>query len=166
MIGLDTNVVVRYLVQDDPEQSAVASGLIEELTETEPGYLSLVTVVEIYWVLRRAYRVTADRCAELLEGLLDARELRVDEGPIVRRAVVASRNGLDFADALIAELGRSAGCVHTVTFDRRAARDGGMQLLDLGSPMPSTSPRASSERGGAPTVRPWSGHRRPRGSGP
>ena len=129
MIGLDTNVVVRYLVQDDPDQSAVASALIDELTETDPGYLSLVTVVELYWVLRRAYGVGAGRCAELLEGLLDARELRVDRDTIVRAALTASRGGLDFADAVIAELGRAAGCEHTVTFDQRAARDGAMQLL-------------------------------------
>lgn len=129
MIGLDTNVVIRYLVQDDPDQSPVASELIDGLTETDPGYISLVTVVEIYWVLRRAYRVSAGRCADLLEGLLDARELRVDQAATVRAAVAASRSGLGFADAVIAELGRAAGCDHTVTFDKRAAREGGMRLL-------------------------------------
>jgi predicted nucleic-acid-binding protein len=132
VIGLDTNVVVRYLVQDDPDQAEVASELIDELTETNPGFLSLVTVVETYWVLRRAYKVGAGQCADLLEGLLDARELRVDQDAIVRAAVTASRNGLEFADAVIAELGRAAGCDHTVTFDQRAARGGAMQLLDLG----------------------------------
>lgn len=126
MIGLDTNVVIRYLVQDDPEQSAVASALIDELTETDQGFLSLVTVVEVYWVLRRAYKVGADRCAELMEGLLDARELRVDQDAIVRAALAS---GLDFADAVIVELGLAAGCEYTVTFDQRAARDDAMQLL-------------------------------------
>ncbi len=129
MIGLDTNVVVRYLVQDDPDQSAAASALIEGLTETEPGYISLVTVVELYWVLRRAYKVSVDRCAELVGGLLDARELRVDQDDVVRAALGASPDGLDFADAVVAELGRAAGCDYTVTFDRRAARGGAMQLL-------------------------------------
>lgn len=129
MIGLDTNVVVRYLVQDDPDQSATASALIENLTETDPGYLSLVTVVELYWVLRRAYKVTVSQCAELLEGLLDARELRVDQDAIVRAALTATHAGPDFADAVIAELGRAASCDYTVTFDQRAARDDAMQLL-------------------------------------
>lgn len=129
MIGLDTNVVVRYLVQDDPDQSAAASAVVDGLTETEPGYLSLVTMVETSWVLRRAYGVDADRSADLLEGLLDARELRVDRAAIVRAAIPASRGGLDLADAVIAELGRVAGCDHTMTFDHRAARDGVMRLL-------------------------------------
>lgn len=129
MIGLDTNVVVRYLVQDDPDQSATASALIEDLTETDPGYLSLVTVVELYWVLRRAYKTGASQCADLLEGLLEARELRVDQEAVVRAALTAAHGGLDFADAVIAELGRVAGCRSTVTFDHRAARDGAMELL-------------------------------------
>lgn len=129
MIGIDTNVVVRYLVQDDPDQSAMASAVIDELTEIDPGYLSLVTIVELYWVLRRAYKVSADRCAELLEGLLNARELRVGLDSTVRTALTASRDGLDFADAVIVELGRVAGCDHTVTFDQRAAREGSMRLL-------------------------------------
>lgn len=129
MIGLDTNVVVRYLVQDDLEQSAQASELIDALTESDPGYLSLVTIVELYWVLRTAYKVDAVRCANMIEGLLDARELRVGDAAIARVALINSANGPHFADAVIAELGRVAGCTHTVTFDRHAARSGEMHLL-------------------------------------
>jgi len=131
VIGLDTNVVVRYLVQDEPDQSATASMVIDALTEKDPGFLSLVTVVELYWVLRRAYKLSTARCAELIEGLLDARELRVGQDSIVRAALTASRGGLDFPDAVIAELGRVAGCEHTVTFDQRAAQSDEMRLLVL-----------------------------------
>lgn len=132
MIGLDTNVIVRYLVQDEPDQSAMASAVIDALTENEPGFLSLVTVVELYWVLRRAYKIDSASCAELVEGLLDARELRIDREAIVRAALTASSKGLDFADALIAEIGRAAGCDHTVTFDQRAAQSNQMRLLATG----------------------------------
>jgi len=131
VIGLDTNIIVRYLVQDEPDQSAMASTVIDALTENEPGFLSLVTVVELHWVLRRAYKISAARSAELVEGLLDARELRVDQDSIVRAALTASRKGPDFADAVIAELGRAAGCEHTLTFDQRAAQSHGMRLLVL-----------------------------------
>lgn len=129
MIGLDTNVVIRYLVQDDPVQSELATAVFEDLTEDEPGYLSVVTVIETYWALRRAYGIGTDQCAEVLEGLLDARELRIGHDDAVRVALNASLGGLDFADALIAELGRAAGCARTVTFDRRAAKGGAMELL-------------------------------------
>lgn len=129
MIGLDTNVVVRYLVGDDPRQSAAATELVTSLTVDEPGFLSVVTVVETFWVLRRSYRVTAQRCAEVIEGLLDSRELRVQHQEVVRNAVSASHNGFDFADAVINELGRRAGCDYTVTFDRGAAGSDQMRLL-------------------------------------
>ncbi len=109
----------------------MASTVIDALTEKDPGFLSLVTVVELYWVLRRAYKISTARCGELVEGLLDARELRVDQDSIVRAALTASRGGLDFADAVIAELGRVAGCEHTVTFDQRAAQSNEMRLLVL-----------------------------------
>ncbi len=132
MIGLDTNVIVRYLVQDDPDQSAAASTAIDALTETAPGFVSLVTIVELYWVLRRAYKISTARCAELVEGLLDARELRVDQESVVRAALTVSSGGLDFADALIADLGRAAGCDYTVTFDQRAAKSNQMRLLVTG----------------------------------
>jgi predicted nucleic-acid-binding protein len=136
VIGLDTNVVVRYLVQDDPEQSGVSSELIDQLTETDPGYLSLVTVVELHWVLRRAYHLEASRCAELIGALLDARELRVDQDEVVRVAVTAAAGGVDFGDAVITELGRANGCAYTVTFDRSAARHRGMRLLGSGKERP------------------------------
>ena len=129
MIGLDTNVVVRYLVQDEPHQSATASTVIDGLSEQNPGFLSLVTVVELHWVLRRAHQLSAARCAETVEGLLNSRELRVQQESTVRAALTASRGGLDFADAVIAELGRVAGCEHTVTFDRLAAQLVEMRLL-------------------------------------
>ncbi|MBA2739540.1 MAG: type II toxin-antitoxin system VapC family toxin [Nocardioidaceae bacterium] len=129
MIGLDTNVIVRYLVQDEPDQSSTASAVIDALTAEDPGFLSLVTLVELYWVLRRAYRISTARCAELIEGLLNARELRIDQESVVRASLAARLGGVDFADAVIAELGRVAGCDHTVTFDRRAAQSNQMRLL-------------------------------------
>jgi len=128
VIGLDTNVLVRYLVQDDPEQSAAATTLVEGLSASEPGFVSLVTVVELSWVLRRAYGVDAGRCDQLIGGLLDAGELRVERASVLRTAL-SSHGRADFADAVVAELGRAAGCDHTVTFDRRAARDAGMSMV-------------------------------------
>lgn len=91
--------------------------------------MSSATVTSI---LQRAYKISTGRCADLIEGLVDTRELRVDQESVVRGALGASRGGLDFADALIADLGRAAGCEHTVTFDRRAADWNQMRLLVTG----------------------------------
>lgn len=129
MIGLDTNVVVRYLVQDDPEQAAVASAVFDDLDEGHPGFVSLVVLIELHWVLRRAYRIGAAEVLAVVDQLLRARELRVQEADLVRRSWRKAVAGADLADALVAELGLAAGCAHTVTFDRRAATTLGMRQL-------------------------------------
>ena len=131
MIGLDSNVVLRYLVQDDPGQSAAATELVESLDERDPGFVSIAAAVEISRVLTRSYGVDRTTLAKAFDQLLTAREIVVQHSESVRAAVESLREGGDFADAVIADLGARGGCVHTVTFDRRAAgRRAGMVLLD------------------------------------
>lgn len=130
MIGLDTNVLVRYLAQDDPEQAAAANEVIDRLSESSPGYISIVVVVETSWVLSRAYKSDRDAVAAVIQGLLEAQEVRVERVDVVRRALRRMADGADFADAVITELGSDAGCEYTITFDRRAAKSAGMRLLN------------------------------------
>jgi predicted nucleic-acid-binding protein len=131
VIGLDTNVLVRYLAQDDPEQSARATALIEQrLTMTEPGYIGIVAMVETVWVLSRAYRMGGVEIAAIVERLLQADALVVEAAQEVFLAMLTLRGGRGgFADALIALLGTRAGCAHTVTFDRNALRVPGFAAL-------------------------------------
>jgi predicted nucleic-acid-binding protein len=130
MIGLDTNVLVRYLAQDDPEQSKQATDMIERrLTEAEPGFVSIVAVVELVWVLDRAYGLGDREIAAAVERMLQAETLVVESEQAVFSATIALREGWgSFADALIAALGAKAGCAHTVTFDRKALRLPGFRL--------------------------------------
>lgn len=129
MIGLDTNVLVRYLTQDDEAQAARANQLIDGLTESSPGYVSMLVLAETYWVLRRAYKAEHDTIVATLRGLLGSRELVIDRADLVRRVLRRVSDGADFADALINELGVEAGCDHTATFDAGAAKLAGMRLL-------------------------------------
>lgn len=124
MIGLDTNVLVRYFAQDDPVQSAKATEFIERrLSEEEPGFVSVVAMVEMVWVLRRSYRQPDHRIAAIIERMLQSDATIVENEQDVFTAMVALKEGSEsFADALIAALGISAGCSHTVTFDRAALR--------------------------------------------
>jgi predicted nucleic-acid-binding protein len=124
MIGLDTNVLVRYLTQDDPVQSLKANEIIERrLTPTNPGFLSVVTMAETVWVLERAYGLTAQEIAAAVERILQVEVLVVENEQEVFAATVALKQGQGtFADALIAELGARAGCTHTLTFDKKALR--------------------------------------------
>lgn len=123
MIGLDTNVIVRYLVQDDADQAARATAFIErELSEEAPGWISVVTAAELVWVLLRAYGFSRIEVARAVERLLQADSLVFAHQDEVFEAMSALEAGHDFADALIAALGKAAGCGHTVTFDKKAAR--------------------------------------------
>lgn len=131
MIGLDTNVVVRYLVQDDARQSAAATRLVERtLTAEQPGFVSLVTLAEIGWVLEECYGADRARVAEVVEGLLSSRQILVEQSEAAWRALRAWKESqADLSDALIGQVGLAAGCSKVVTFDKAAAKLGGFELL-------------------------------------
>lgn len=130
MTGLDTNVLVRYIAQDDEKQSPLATKLIESLTRAEPGFVSHVVLVEIVWVLESCYSADRDRIAEVVETLLRTDGIVVDRANVVWQALRTFKHqGCDFPDALIARLAKQAGCQSVATFDRNAARKTGMHLL-------------------------------------
>ena len=130
MIGLDTNVLVRYITQDDEPQATQASALIEALTADEPGFVSLVCVIELYWVLSSCYRLKRAQCAQALELLLLTKELRVECAEQVTKALRTHNSGTsDFADCLIAAACSAADCTRIMTFDVKAAKIAGMTLI-------------------------------------
>ena len=134
MIGLDTNVLARYLTQDDARQAALASQLIEnELTIASPGFISLVVLAELCWVLSRLYSATMDELADLISDLLNTPQIQVERREVVQAAIRRFNQGKSrkagLVDALIAEIASSEGCSATVTFDKAAVRAAGMTLL-------------------------------------
>lgn len=130
MIGLDTNVLVRYIAQDDSAQSPKAAALIDSLSAEAPGYITLVSVVELVWVMQSCYGLDRDAITEVLSQLLRTRELVVENAEVVWRAVRSySGSSADFADCLIERSAAQAGCTEVYTFDRAAAKSGGMKLL-------------------------------------
>ncbi|AKM04280.1 MULTISPECIES: PIN domain-containing protein [Burkholderia] len=130
MIGLDTNVLVRYLVQDDPVQSKKATRLVESLTAEHPGYITQVALVEVVWVLARAYGSDRDEIAQVIEALLRTKELVVEAAETVWKALrVYSGSSADFSDCLIERTCHEAQCQYTMTFDAKAAKVAGMRLV-------------------------------------
>lgn len=129
MIGLDTNVLIRYFTQDDEVQSALASVVIDGLAESDPGHVTLITLVEIWWVLRGAYDVDRATVTAVLNDLLNSKEIILEHAETVRRALRRTERGADLADSLIHERGIDAGCERTITFDGKAAKRAGMELL-------------------------------------
>jgi predicted nucleic-acid-binding protein len=124
LIGLDTNVLVRYLVQDDADQADAAGKLIDRhCSKEEPGRISLVVLCELVWVLSRAYRYSAAQIAGTLESLLQTAELEIEDAETAWAALRLYRlENAGYADAVIGLRNRRAGCEVTATFDAAAAK--------------------------------------------
>lgn len=131
MIGIDTNVIVRFLTQDDEIQSPVATRFMSRLTKAHPGFVSSVVLAEVSWVLSRAYKSPRAEIAQAIEGILRSAELVVENPDAAYRALGAyqSSTSAEFADALIAQTASLAGASDTVTFDQKAASALSMRLL-------------------------------------
>ncbi|MES2941588.1 MAG: type II toxin-antitoxin system VapC family toxin [Pseudomonadota bacterium] len=134
MIGLDTNVLVRYLAQDDAAQAALATRLIEnELTPAQPGFISLVVLAEVCWVLTSLYEAGKDELIETVGDFLNTPWFQIEKREVVQAAIrrfkAGSSRKAGFADALITEVANAEGCLVTMTFDKAAVRAAGMTLL-------------------------------------
>jgi predicted nucleic-acid-binding protein len=122
MIGLDTNVVIRYLTQDDPKQAAIASRFIEsELTEKRRGFITLISLVEITWVLDACYGQKKLELIAIIESLLTLKQIIIEKTEVVHLALQRYQAGnADFSDSLIAIICEESGCQRIVTFDKKA----------------------------------------------
>lgn len=131
MIGVDTNVLLRLFIVDDPRQNALAVRFFGERTEDDPAYISIVVMAELMWVLEKKFKFARADSLKVVGGLLEALDVIVEQRDLVERAFAhATHPKIDFSDVLIAEVNRQVGSVHTVTFDREAAkRVAGMELI-------------------------------------
>ena len=130
MIGIDTNVLVRYIAQDDASQSARATRFIEnECSATAPGFVGLVVLVEVVWVSESCYGATRAEIAEIVHRFLSIKQLVVQDAETCWQALRLFESGkADFADCLIERSANAAGCERVMTFDKQAAK-AGMALL-------------------------------------
>ncbi len=131
MIGLDTNILARYLTQDDPAQSRRANAVIAEATRRgDRCAVNTIVLCELVWVLRDAYGVDRDTVVTTLEQILDTAQFVIEDRDLARRALTDYRHGPgDFSDYLIGWRNRRAGCSETATFDRALRRSGLFRLV-------------------------------------
>jgi predicted nucleic-acid-binding protein len=130
MIGLDTNIVVRFIMDDDPVQSRQVQHIIErKLTKLKPVFISLATILETAWVLESVYKRSSRQVAEAIYRILQIETFIIQNEQEVYTAMIALQTGQDFADTLIAALGLWAGCDTTLTFDKKASRLHGFELI-------------------------------------
>lgn len=120
MIGIDTNVLVRYLTLDDDDQVDRVDRLIQEAVERDEALrVDPVVLCETAWVLQSAYGLPRKEIADALERVLDTRQFEIEDRDSVRDALGSFRRARgDFSDYLIGERNRRAGCRTTMTFDR------------------------------------------------
>lgn len=130
MIGIDTNVLVRYIAQDDLSQSARATRFIEnECSASAPGFIGLIVLVEVVWVSESCYSATRGEIAEIVRRILSIKQLVVQDAEIAWKALRLFESGkADFADYLIERSANTAGCARVMSFDKQAAK-AGMVLL-------------------------------------
>jgi predicted nucleic-acid-binding protein len=131
MIGIDTNVLVRYLAQDNPDQTKIATAFIEDnCTKDNLGFINHITLCEMCWVLKRLYKTPKEQLAGIIEQLLRTTQLCVQEPQVVWMALEEFKaDNADFPDCLIAQINLANYCSSTVTFDVRASNAAGFNLL-------------------------------------
>lgn len=136
MKGLDTNVLVRFLVKDDPEQEAAASAYIgQNCTPNSPCFINRIVICELVWVLDRGYGFSRPEIAEALRKVLAAEEFRIeDQSEVLSALELYSKEGVDFADSLIQSTNLKMSCEETASFDKKAARFGVFNLIESSGP--------------------------------
>jgi predicted nucleic-acid-binding protein len=129
--ALDTNVLLRYLVVDDPRQAAIAEKIIDECRQSEePIFITALALCETVWVLRRVYGQSKIQIVSAVETILNMDLLRFEHDRLVRRAFDQFRHSpADFTDYLMGEIATAAGCRDTVTFDRALKGSPGFTTL-------------------------------------
>jgi predicted nucleic-acid-binding protein len=130
MKGLDTNILIRYFMQDDPIQTPKARAVLASLSLERPGWIPLVGVLEVVWVLTSNFRATRSEVCKVMDQLLGSRQILIENVSALKNALELYRRGkADFADCLISASAQAAGCTQTLTFDKDAAKTAGMTLI-------------------------------------
>ena len=132
MIALDTNVLIRYLTRDNPEQAEAARALLRGLTTDNPGFICREVVIEVVWVLERSYRFSRERIANIVVELVATDTLVIEDDNDVAQADAAYRQGsADFSDLMILSAANRVGAQPLYTFDRQFARLDGTELVEV-----------------------------------
>ncbi|MCF6191243.1 MAG: type II toxin-antitoxin system VapC family toxin [Cocleimonas sp.] len=124
MIGLDTNVLVRYITQDDQQQSKKANKFIEtQLTKDEPGIISKIVLCELAWVLSKSYAYPKQKIAEVIQQILVTQEFLIEDSENAFKALQSYQNkSAGFADCFLAQTHQRMGAEYTVSFDKKALK--------------------------------------------
>ena len=128
MIALDTNVLVRYIVQDDKPQAKKATQAIEALTADDPAFISCIVLCEINWVLKSAYKISKEDCIGALRSILSVAVFDVERFDVCSKALTLYEAGAaDFSDYVIQQIARQEGYNTVLSFDKQAQKSAGFR---------------------------------------
>jgi len=129
MIGLDTNIVIRYLTQDDEIQSKIVKNFIETELSEQQGFITTVSLIEMVWILESCYKQPKSAIVRILESLLATTQFAIESSEIIHVAVKRfSKGNADFNDAVMAVTAEKVGCTKVVSFDKKS-HSVGMTIL-------------------------------------
>ena len=130
MIAIDTSILLRYFVKGDPDQTPLAVQTIYRLSPEEPGWVALLVLAELTWILRRVFKLNRKSITGIIARLLNSQDMVFEQEEVARQALhLYATTKADFADCVIAVSARSVGCTTIATLDDVTARDLGMQLI-------------------------------------
>ena len=129
MIGIDTDLLVRFLVADDAAQKRKVDSLFANQQGAAWGYINTIVLCELFWILKSVYRLSRQEVAAMIEKLLNTQDLQFQDEALCSLALLDYRNGQDFADSLIGYINRSNQCTTTHTLDRLASELDSFTLL-------------------------------------
>ena len=129
MLGIDTNILVRYLTQDDPKLASIVTKFFNKQHDDGSIFINCIVLCELVWVLETAYEYNQKLIAMVLEKILQTKQFKIDNLTAVQRALQAyKRHNADFADHLIAEINHANGCQDTISFDKKAIKTHAFKL--------------------------------------
>lgn len=127
MQGIDTSVLVRYLVADHPEQKDQAASFLYRCTKEQPCFINRIVLCELVWILECVYYYPRSMIAQVIEKILRTAQFKVEDLPSAWHALAAYRNGEDFTDSLISQINRAAGCRSTFRIEKQHENSGAGQ---------------------------------------
>lgn len=130
-IGIDTNVIARYIVRDDPEQAEKADEIFDKCSSINPVLINQIVLVELIWVLKRLYKYSKIDIITILELILFNNEIKVMNEEEAQLALIQYESGIaDFSDYYLAEINKNNDCELTFTFDKKAAKSSNFKLIE------------------------------------
>lgn len=131
LVGIDTNVLARYILQDDEKQAKTASDFLESLHPGYQGYITKTVLVELVWLFAQGYKLPRNTIANVITEILTTNTLQIESANQVSQALAQyQQTTADFSDLLIATTAKNKGCEQTVIFDKKASKHANMTLLD------------------------------------